>query len=568
MYFLALATDYDGTLAHDGVVTAETLEALKRLKDSGRRLILVTGRELPDLVRMFPETAMFDRVVAENGALLFDPETGLERLLAPPPPERFVRRLRDLGVRPISVGRGIVATWEPHQGAVLEAIRELGLELQIVFNKGAIMILPPGVNKASGLQAALLELELSAHNVVAVGDAENDHALLAASGCGAAVSNAVASIKDEADVNLASDNGAGVVELVDRIIEEDADLAPIGRRGIVVGTDRLGVDIILVPSAGSVLIVGGSGSGKSSLATALTERMADRHFEFCVIDPEGDYIDLEHAVFIGTLRAPPPAAEALKLLRDDAVNLVVNIQALPMRERRMLVSVMLTQIARLRSRTGRPHWLLIDEAHEVLPAACDGCMPEALAEMPASILVTAYPHAVAADRLHGIDVVLLVGSHDSDMTASLAKALGVSVPNGMPACGPDEVLYWKPRSAEAPICVRIAPPIQVHRRHRGKYAVGDVGADRSFYFRGVHKALNLPANNLYRFLDIAAEVDDPTWEHHLRAGHYSAWFRHMIRDEDLALEAKRVESDRPLPPQESRRRIRKAIWRRYAAPAK
>lgn len=567
MYFLALATDYDGTLAHDGLVVAKTRDSLRRLKDSGRRLILVTGRELPDLIRIFPETSMFDRVVVENGALLFDPESGLEQLLAPPPPERFVKRLRELGVGPISVGRGIVATWEPHQDAVLQAIRELGLELQIVFNKGAIMILPTGVNKASGLRAALRELDISTHNVVSVGDAENDHALLAASGCGAAVSNAVPSVKEAADVVLASDHGAGVVELVDRIIAEDANIAPLHRRGIRVGTDRHGKDVVIAPSAGGILIAGRSGSGKSSLATALTERMAERQFEFCVIDPEGDYIDLEHAVFIGTLRAPPPAAEALKLLCDDAVNLVVNTQALLLRERQMLVSAMLAQITRLRLRTGRPHWLLIDEAHQVLPASTDECTSEEPMDLPASVLVTAYPDAVAPEILRKIEAVLLVGSHDREMIASLAQSLGVSVPDGMPVCGPEEVLYWKPQSAEPVACIKVAPPVQVHRRHRGKYAVGDVGADHSFYFRGPRKALNRPAENLYRFVDIAAELDDRIWEHHLRAGDYSAWFRHVIRDEDLALEAKRVEVDRTLPPQESRRRVRKAIWRRYAAPA-
>ncbi|UIJ72559.1 HAD family hydrolase [Aurantimonas sp. HBX-1] len=567
MYFLALATDYDGTLAHDGRVVKRTVASLKRLRETGRRLILVTGREIPDLQRLFPETVLFDRVVAENGALLLDPQTGQEQLLAPPPPERFVQRLRELGVGPISVGRGIVATWEPHQGAVLQAIRELGLELQIVFNKGAIMILPAGINKASGLRAALRELDISAHNVVSVGDAENDHALLAASGCGAAVANAVHSVREEADIVLAGDHGAGVAELIDRIIAEDAALAPPGRRGIRAGTDQDGREVLLAPSGGGVLIVGRSGSGKSCLATALTEKMAERQFEFCVIDPEGDYIDLEHAVFVGTLRAPPPAAEALKLLRDDTVNLVVNTQALPLCERQALISAMLAQIARQRQRTGRPHWLLIDEAHQVLPAAIGDGEAPAPVEVPAAILITAYPHAVSPAVLRGIDVVLLVGDPDDEMAAAIAGAMGVAVPPPMPACGPDEVLYWQPRSGEPVACFRAATPVQVHRRHRGKYAEGDVGADRSFYFRGPHQAMNRPARNLYRFVDIAAEVDDATWEHHLRAGDYSAWFRHVIRDEDLALEARRVEEDPTLPPQESRRRIRKAIWRRYAAPA-
>ncbi|NDW07123.1 HAD-IIB family hydrolase [Jiella pacifica] len=567
MYFLALATDFDGTIAHDGVVAAETCEALERLKASGRRLILVTGRELPDLLRIFPQTAMFDRVVAENGALLFDPQTGSETLLSPPPPESFVERLREKGVGPISVGRGIVATWEPHQTAILEAIREAGLELQIVFNKGAIMILPPGVNKASGLEAALRDLELSPHNVVAVGDAENDHALLAASGCGAAVANAVPAVKASADLRLTGDHGAGVAELADRMIREDAGLAPLPRHGIRLGIDRQGREVLLTPFGGNVLIAGGSGSGKSTLAIALTERIAERGFEFCVIDPEGDYIDLDHAVFIGTLRAPPPAAEALKLLRDDRVNLVVNTQALHRPERRLLGEAMLNQVGRLRRRTGRPHWLLIDEAHEVLPASARDDVPAGLADEGGTILVTAYPQSVAPDALRGVAIVVAAGGDAQETFTCLASTIGTRMPAQLPVAGPDEVVLWRPGSGDPPCCVKVARPIQVHRRHRGKYAAGDVGAARSFYFRGPSKAMNRPAHNLYHFLDIVEDVDDPTFEHHLRAGDYSAWFRHVIRDDDLAVEVARIESDAALPPQESRRRIRKAIWRRYAAPA-
>lgn len=69
------------------------------------------------------------------------------------------------------MGRVIVATWEPHQTTVLEVIRELGLELHVIFNKGAVMILPSGVNKATGMAATLDELGLSPHNTVGIGDA-------------------------------------------------------------------------------------------------------------------------------------------------------------------------------------------------------------------------------------------------------------------------------------------------------------------------------------------------------------------------------------------------------------
>jgi HAD superfamily hydrolase (TIGR01484 family) len=208
MHYLALATDYDGTQARDGVVDAATTEALRRLRASGRQLVLVTGRELDDLLRAFPDVALFDRVVAENGAVLYHPGTKEARTLAEAPPAAFVEALRRRGVEPLYVGHVIVATWHPHETTVLDTIRDLGLEHQVIFNKGAVMVLPPGVNKASGLHAALQELRLSEHNVVAVGDAENDHAFLAACECSAAVANALPRVKERAD--LALDHGAGV----------------------------------------------------------------------------------------------------------------------------------------------------------------------------------------------------------------------------------------------------------------------------------------------------------------------------------------------------------------------
>lgn len=228
MHFLALATDYDGTIAHHGDVDAPTFTALERFKATGRRLILVTGRELPQLKQVFPGLGLFDLVVVENGALLYRPGTDRERPLASPPPPEFVARLVSRKVGPISVGRCIVATWEPHQQAVLDTIHEMGLELQIILNKGAVMILPAGVNKASGLAAALRELELSPANVVGVGDAENDHAFMRMCGCAAAVANALPSVKDEADIVLAGDHGAGVAELVHMICADDARIVNRG----------------------------------------------------------------------------------------------------------------------------------------------------------------------------------------------------------------------------------------------------------------------------------------------------------------------------------------------------
>ena len=216
--FRALATDYDGTLADDGLVRSETYDALVRLKATGRELLLVTGRELEELIRIFPQVGIFDCVVAENGALLYNPETSEEHLLAPPPSIALVEEMRKKGVEAISMGRCIVATWEPYEVVALECIKDLNLELQITFNKGAVMILPSGVNKASGLAAALKNRNIASGDVVGVGDAENDHAFLRACGLGVAVANALEAVKETAHLVTKASRGAGVVELIDRIL--------------------------------------------------------------------------------------------------------------------------------------------------------------------------------------------------------------------------------------------------------------------------------------------------------------------------------------------------------------
>ncbi len=213
----ALATDYDGTLAHNGAVSESTLAALQRWKQAGLRLILVTGRELNELISIFPQIALFDLAVMENGAVLYHPDTGAVESLANPPPSEFITRLHERGL-PLQLGKVILATWEPHEKEVLDAIKDLGLELQVIFNKGAVMVLPSGVNKATGLGAAVKHLSLDAAEVVGIGDAENDHAFLELCGCSVAVANALPAIKEKARFITKGDHGDGVTELIGRLL--------------------------------------------------------------------------------------------------------------------------------------------------------------------------------------------------------------------------------------------------------------------------------------------------------------------------------------------------------------
>jgi HAD superfamily hydrolase (TIGR01484 family) len=221
MIFSNLATDYDGTLAEDGGVAESTIRALELFRRSSRKMILVTGRELDQLLEIFDRTDLFEWIVAENGALLYHPSTRRKHLLTESVPLHFVEELVKRGVSPISTGDAIVATWRPHEQTVLEVIRELGLERQITFNKDAVMVLPIGVDKASGLDAVLGRTNLSWKSIVGIGDAENDLAFLRKCRCSVAVSNALDSVKAEVDFTTRAARGEGVVELIDEILKDD-----------------------------------------------------------------------------------------------------------------------------------------------------------------------------------------------------------------------------------------------------------------------------------------------------------------------------------------------------------
>ncbi|MGA8491689.1 MAG: HAD-IIB family hydrolase, partial [Terriglobales bacterium] len=142
MRFRMVASDYDGTLAKDGRVDKSTLDMLARAQASGRKLVLITGRELDSLRSVFPEMGLFDLIVAENGALLYQTSTGEEKQLGPTAPARFIQMLRQSGANPLSVGRCVVATVRPYEAEVIKAIRELGLDLQVIFNRESVMVLP------------------------------------------------------------------------------------------------------------------------------------------------------------------------------------------------------------------------------------------------------------------------------------------------------------------------------------------------------------------------------------------------------------------------------------------
>jgi len=284
------------------------------------------------------------------------------------------------------------------------------------------------------------------------------------------------------------------------------------------------------------------------------------------VDPEGDYEGLEGAVVVGGADAPPALDEAVQLLENLGANGVVCLTGTPISDRPRLFVDLFGKLLQLRARYGRPHWLVIDEVHHVMPAEWqppNGLLPEKLTSM---LLITVHPELLSVEVLKRVTDVIAVGRTAADMLTRVAELRGIDLPTATPLEKPGEALVWNQRDGRARL-VQTLRPANEHRRHTRKYAEGNLAPERSFYFRGAEGKLNLRAKNLIQFLELANGVDDETWRYHFRRGDYSRWFREGIKDDELAEEAERVERSQGSEKAQSLPQVRTAIERRYTLPA-
>jgi hydroxymethylpyrimidine pyrophosphatase-like HAD family hydrolase len=568
MRYLVLVTDYDGTIATGGKADESTLLAIERLRMSGRRAILLTGRRVDDLLVVCPRVRLFDYVVAENGAVFYEPRTREQTLLGKPPPDEFVQRLKELTDNSIDIGQVVVSTWLPHHIAVLQAIQEMGLELQLIFNREAVMVLPAGVNKASGMEYALRKLGFSPHEAVGIGDAQNDHSFLERCECAVAVANAVPAIRGLAAFTTKSKAGQGVVELVEELIANDLSRMH-GRLEKNLLTIGLGPDRrpVTVPPYGlNILIAGPSGSGKSTVTAGIVERLIERAYQVCIVDPEGDYGTLPEVLTLGSPRHAVTVNQALAVLEDPKMNLNVNLLGISLADRPEYFAHLFPSLQAMRTRTGRPHWIILDEAHHMLPADwghVGKALPQRLGE---TVLVTVHPEHVAPMSLSLVDVLIAVGRAPRETLKAFADAAGQTFtwPEGLSHRNGHAVV-WFPRSGGAPFTMKIMSHRTERIRHLRKYAEGNM-RDRSFYFRGPAGRHNLKAQNLVIFSQIAEGIDEETWLFHLHRGDYSRWFREAVKDPYLADQAERIEQRQDLRPAEARELMLSFIEGRYTLP--
>ena len=466
------------------------------------------------------------------------------------------------------MGEVVVATWLPNQVAVLQAIQETGLELHIVFNKNAVMILPAGVNKATGLGYALRKLGLSFHEVVGVGDAENDHSFLQRCECSVAVANAAPSILQLVDFVVRGKSGRGVVELIDELIADDLFRMQrkLQRNLISIGFQAEGTPVKISPYGTSVLIAGPSGSGKTTVTSGIVERLIEQTYQVCIVDPEGDYGASQEVITLGDRKHSASVIEVLSILEDPTINLNLNLLGIELADRPNFFGQLFPSLRTLRARTGRPHWMVLDEAHHLLPLDW-GHLPEILPQKLGEILlVTVLPDHLPVPILLLVDLIIAVGPGPEKTIKSFSDASGHALewPDGL-SYRNGRVVVWFPGAEKPPFSIGIIPPKGDRVRHRRKYAEGDMRY-HSFYFRGPDNRHNLKAQNLAIFSQIAEGIDEETWLFHLRRGDFSKWFREAVKDSYLAEQAARVERQYSLRPLETRNLIRDLIDARYTLP--
>ncbi len=565
MRYHVLATDYDGTLASDGIVEPSTVDSLRCLRDSGRKLILVTGRRLEPVLDLFPDVLLFNRIVAENGALMFDPSTGDEKLLAEPPPPEFAIELQRRGVDRIEKGRCIIATWRPLETVCLEAIRDFAIDLQIIFNKDAVMLLPSGVNKASGLARALQQLGFSRHNVIAVGDAENDEAMMRSCSVAAAVDNALPRVKEMADIVLQNSRSRGVEELIEKVIEDDlVDLRDDPARQLEFG-NALNGDPFSIPGYGaSVLITGGPGGGKSKLAIRVMETLSQRGEQCCVIDPEGDYRELENSICLRTADRAPEVEEVIGVLQHPDDHCVVSFFSVEKQDRPEYFNKLFRALSELRSRTGRPHWIIVDEAHYAAPKTWQLAEMWGAEELEGIIFITAYHDKFSTSVLEHVDWIISIAEQLPEAIAQCCEVMGETLPEFQP---PEDyrqhrALAWRRGDSRPTWFSRLAPRTS-GKRHQHSYYEGEMDECLQFVFRGVNNKLSLSTANLKEFIKTARGVDDETWLHHLHRHDYSTWFREVIKDEALSSAIEDIERTQDLSPEKSRKLIVAHVQNRF-----
>ncbi len=554
-HLIVLACDLDGTLAENGTVAAETWERLRQAKTAGLVIILVTGRMLDSFAAKGPYAELCEAIVAENGAVVYFPRRDIVALPFGRLGPAVLQCLEALDV-PLKRGRAIAATHVPYDEAILEALREMGGGAAVEYNRGAIMVLPPGATKGTGLHYALRELGYSPRNVVACGDAENDRSLFEMVELAVAVSNAPPDIQALADVVLPQANGTGLRTLIKDLMAGHIPAhQPRPNRRLLLGHRTSGTPVHLAPFAlvnSNLGIFGASGSGKSWLAGLLAEELLKQGYQVCIIDPEGDYRALgvaPHSLLLGGPETRlPSVADVVNFLECGCVSLVLDLSACAAVERAAYILELLRALRGLRARRGRPHWFLMDEVQSFCPPE-GGPMTDLLLEAMAGggfSLVSYRPSQVTPALLEALDYWLVTRLSLQEEIEALRPFLtghagGATALSQLPTLPVGQAYLYLSDAGQPPLSTkgfvkfRVESRATPHIRHLHKYLRAPLPEPKRFHFHDESgRYLGRAAANLWEFRNALNELPAGSLQYHLRRGDFERWLQDVLHDSELA----------------------------------
>ena len=546
MKFAALALDYDGTIAIDGVLDKGVREAIAEVRRSGVLVVLVTGRRMSDLRRVSRDLTCFDVVVAENGAVLDFPLSGRHVVLTHPPPSVVVDALRRRGVE-LAVGEALIECSADAASAVLDVVRSLEQPLVLAFNRGRLMVLPQAVAKSTGLRQALFALRVSIHNTVGIGDAENDHDLLDACEVGVAVGWGSAALRAVADEVVEGTGPSAVGGYIRRLADQPRLSArQMGRRHLLLGRELSGEPVALALRGRTILIAGEPGTGKSWLAGSLCEQLILQGYCVCVIDPEGDYRSLQALPNVATLGGddpPPHARELLRAIHPDA-SVIIDLSKITHQRKVEYLDTILPLLMTLRRRSGLPHKILLDEAHYFLrgPGAATLIDPELEGYIFVTYRISRIDPAIRATR----DAVVMVTRETDPTEAAALVQLCRPCTSIQPTIFRDlqtNEVALLPGPDEARGRLRLfqtAPRLTVHVRHQSKYLDMPVADWLAFVFSRDGR-LGPRVRTLKEFIGLLATLPPDGIAQHIDRHDFSRWIDDVFRDRPLAARIRALE---------------------------
>lgn len=298
----------------------------------------------------------------------------------------------------------------------------------------------------------------------------------------------------------------------------------------------------------NILIAGDPRSGKSWIAGLFVEHLLLQGYCLCVIDPEGDYSGLAALpdVLVYNDAKPPRLSNVERALKHPNTSIVIDLSSESHEEKLEYVRELLPMLARLRRKSGRPHWILVDEAHYFLDRSdAEFSMNVVFA---AYVLVTYRPSHIHSVLLNATGTIIVTSLTDPEEVMTLTELNGTKgaehewaeVLGGLKI---NEAAMVPRHSSEGCLPQRftVGSRLAAHVRHRSKYTDVPMPIDRSFYFTCHGRNFGPPARTLKEFVSLQARLPVSAMEEHARRGDFSNWIAKVFSDHPLAAEISAVE---------------------------